>query len=162
MHRLASPLFRGALLETGRSREAAWGGGIVQAASGWERSQERKAFLVLEASEGQERESGAKSGHGPAPAWCQPAAPGPHFSRPHEQGSRQPPGKITSPLAVTFCSLGWRTRGPDPFKEPPLQADTDRHRAAQCHLQSTELALQWILLEAGEPLISGHDSEHPF
>lgn len=82
----------------------------------------------------------------------------------NERGSRRQAGKLTSSLVATFHGLGRRTGGPDPFKEPSLQAGTDRQTQGhtECHLQSTEPALPWILLEAGEPLISGQRLNTPF
>ena len=100
---------------------------------------------------------------GLCPAWCQPAAPGPHLSDLHERGSRQPPGKITSSLEVTFCGLGRRTGGPDPFKEPPLQAETDRHRATQSAIcRPRSWLCSGFFLKQKNLLFQASDSEHPF
>ena len=59
----------------------------------------------------------------------------------NERGSRRQPGKLTSSLAVTFHGPGQRTGGPDPFKEPSLQAGTDRHRVTQSAICSPQSRL---------------------
>lgn len=152
-------------LEMGQEQRGLPGAGhCPSSACGWERSQERNAFLVWRQAKDRRENVVLNQDMSLLPARCQPAAPGPHFSDLHERGSRQQPGKLTSSLAVTFHGLGRRTGGPDPFKEPSLQAGTDRQTQGdtECHLQSTEPALPWILLEAGEPLISGQRLNTPF
>lgn len=103
MHRLASPLFKGHCWRQGRSREGCQGRALSKQRVWMGEEPGEKGFLGLEISEGPEGESGAKSGHEPAPCSVQPLGRISVTSMSEEADGSQ----ARSPAPWRSLSTGW-------------------------------------------------------